>query len=79
MGGISKQGHARWRQLLVVGAMSVIRLAKPGSKSASAWLLQLLKGKPRKLPSVALANKMARIVRVMMTSGESYRRKPAAG
>jgi hypothetical protein len=27
---------------MFVGAMSVVRFAKPGSKSASAWLLQLL-------------------------------------
>ena len=42
--------------------MSVIRFAKPGSKSASAWLLQLLERKPRKLAAVALANKTARII-----------------
>ena len=57
MGKISKAGNERLRQLLFVGAMSVIRFAKPGSKSASAWLLQLLERKPRKLAAVALANK----------------------
>ena len=62
------------RQLLVVGAMAVVRFAKPGSKSASAWLLQLLERKPRKLCAVALANKMARIIWAMLTSGEAYRR-----
>ena len=51
----------------------MIRFAKPGSKSASAWLLALLERKPRKLAAVALANKMARIVWAMMTSGEAYR------
>jgi transposase len=62
LGRISKAGHERLRQLLFVGAMSVIRFARPGSKSASAWLLQLLERKPRKLAAVALANKMARII-----------------
>ncbi len=62
MGKISKAGNERLRQLLFVGAMSVIRFAKPGSKSASAWLLQLLERKPRKLAAVALANKTARII-----------------
>lgn len=76
LGKISKAGNERLRQLLVVGAMAVIRHAKPGSKSASAWLLNLLEKKPRKLAAVALANKMARIVWAMMTSGEAYRRKP---
>ncbi len=46
--------------MLVLGATTVIRFAKPGSKSASAWLLALLERKPRKLAAVALANKMAR-------------------
>ena len=62
LGGISRAGNERLRQLLVLGAMAVIRHAKPGSQSASAWLLALLERKPRKLAAVALANKMARIV-----------------
>jgi transposase len=78
MGKISKAGNERLRQLLFVGAMSVIRFAKPGGKSASAWLLQLLERKPRKLAAVALANKMARIIWAMMARGEAYRRQPAA-
>ena len=61
MGKISKAGNERLRQLLFVGAMSVIRFARPGSKSASGWLLQLLERKPRKLAAVALANKTARL------------------
>jgi transposase len=78
MGKISKAGNERLRQLLFVGAMSVIRFAKPGGKSASAWLLQLLERKPRKLAAVALANKMARIIWSMMSRGEAYRRQPVA-
>jgi transposase len=78
MGKISKAGNERLRQLLVVGAMAVIRFAKPGSKSATAWLLQFLERKPRKLAAVALANKMARIIWAMMARGEAYRRQPVA-
>jgi transposase len=78
LGKISKAGNERLRSLLVVGAMSVIRFAKPGSKSASPWLLQLLERKPRKLAAVALANKMARIIWAMMARGEAYRRPPIA-
>lgn len=70
-GGITRAGNERLRQLLVLGATSVIRYAKPGR--ASAWLLALLERRPRKLAAVALANKMARIVWAMMTSGEAYR------
>jgi transposase len=76
-GKISKAGNERLRQLLFVGAMSVMR-AKPGNKSASAWLLQLLERKPRKLAAVALPNKTARIVWAMMSRGEAYRRPPVA-
>jgi transposase len=78
MGKISKAGNERLRQLLVVGATSVVRFAKPGSKSASAWLLQLLERKPRKLAAVAQANKNARIIWAMMSRGEAYRRQPVA-
>jgi transposase len=73
LGGISRAGNERLRQLLVLGAMSVIRFARPESKTASAWLLALLERKPRKLAAVALANKMARILWAMMATGEAYR------
>jgi transposase len=78
LGKISKAGHERLRQLLFVGAMAVIRFAKPGGKAASPWLLQLLERKPRKLAAVALANKTARIIWAMMSRGEAYRHPPIA-
>jgi transposase len=74
LGGISKAGDQRLRQLLVLGATAVIQHARPGRSSATAWLMALLKRKPRKLAAVALANKMARIIWAMLTSGEAYRR-----
>jgi transposase len=76
LGGISRAGDERLRQLLVLGATAVVRRAKPGK--APAWLIALLARRPRKLAAVALANKMARIVWAMMTSGEAYRRPAAA-
>jgi transposase len=80
LGGISRAGNERLRQLLVVGATAVIRHAsKPGARLASPWLRQLLARKPRKLAAVALANKTARIVWAMMTRGEAYRAKPLVG
>jgi transposase len=78
LGGISRAGDERLRQLLVLGATTVIRHAKPGSKTASPWLLKLLERRPRKVVAVALANKMARIVWAMMSRGEAYRRPPVA-
>ena len=75
---LSKAGNERLRMLLVVGATAVIRHARPGRKTASAWLLGLLTRKPRKLAAVALANKMARIVWAMMARGEAYRPQPVS-
>jgi transposase len=78
LGGISRAGDERLRQLLVLGATAVIQHAKPGRPATSQWLLNLLSRKPRKLAAVALANKMARIVWAMMTSGKAYRPASAA-
>jgi transposase len=79
MGGISRAGNERLRQLLVLGAMSVIKVAeRPGNKLATEWLLNLLRRRPRKVAAVALANKMARIAWAMMMNGEAYRRATAA-
>jgi transposase len=78
LGGISRAGNERLRQLLVVGAMAVIRHAKPGSKTASPWLPQLLERRPRKVAAVALADKMARTLWAMMANDTAYRRTPQA-
>jgi transposase len=76
LGKISREGDEGLRRLLVLGATAVIQQAKPGR--ASPWLLQLLARKPKKLAAIALANKMARIIRAMLVSGELYRRPQAA-
>jgi transposase len=71
LGVITRAGDETLRRLLVNGATAVIKYAKPGR--ASAWLLNLLARKPKKLVAVALANKMARIAWVLMMRGEVYR------
>ena len=43
LGGISRAGNERLRQLLVVGATAVIQYAKPDRPGVSPWLLELLK------------------------------------
>jgi transposase len=78
LGGISRTGDERLRQLLVLGASALIRQAKPGRANVSPWLLELLKRRPRKLVAVAWANKVARIVWAMMTTGAAYRGATAA-
>jgi transposase len=76
LGGISRQGNERLRQLLVLGATAVVRYVRPEQDKGSAWLQALVQRRPRKVAAVALANKMARVVWAMMTSGEAYRPQP---
>jgi len=72
LGGITKQGDRYLRQLLVAGALAVIRYAhKHGTKRP--WLVHLLARRTPKIAAVALANKMARMIWAMMMSGERYR------
>jgi transposase len=71
LGGITKAGNRYLRQMLVVGAMAVIRYAaRHGTRRP--WLVQLLARKTTKVSAIALANKTARIVWALMTSGERY-------
>jgi transposase len=77
LGGITKQGDRYLRQMLVVGAVAVIRYAvRNGARRP--WLVQLLARRTPKVAAVALANKNARMVWALMTSGERYREPVAA-
>ena len=71
LGKITRAGDERLRQLLVVGATSVVKVAKTKGRGPT-WLTELLKRKTPKLAAVALANKMARIAWKLMTTAESY-------
>lgn len=72
LGSITKAGHGYLRQMLIVGAMAVVRYAeRNGAKRP--WLVQLLARRKAKVAAVALANKNARMIWAMMTSGERYR------
>lgn len=73
LGGISKQGDRYLRRLLVVGATAVMRHIKDKPTPMADWIRKLSEKKPFRLVSVALANKLARIVWVVLTRNEAYR------
>ena len=77
LGGISKQGDPYLRRLLVTGATCVIRYARKKAPGEGGWVKALLARRPARLVSVALANKMARIVWALLVRGNTYR-APAA-
>ena len=72
-GVITRAGDEALRSVLVVGATSVVKMAKLGrGAGASPWLIALTTKKSPKLAAVALANKIARIAWTMMSTGEAY-------
>jgi transposase len=77
LGGITKQGDRYLRQLLVVGALAVVRYAERNG-TRRPWLVQLLARRTTKVATVALANKTARMAWKIMTSDERYREPVAA-
>ena len=72
LGRISKMGDKYLRRLLVIGATALVRYAKSKPETAHPHLVNLLARKPVRVATVAMANKMARIVWAVMTRGEVY-------
>ena len=72
LGGITKQGNRYLRQMLVIGSLAVIRYAERNG-TRRPWLVKLMARRATKVAAVALANKTARMVWAIMTSGQRYR------
>lgn len=72
LGGISKQGNAYIRRLLVLGAVSQMRGARRDQAPGGAWFGDLIKRKPGRVALVALANKTARVAWAVMTKKQNY-------
>jgi transposase len=78
LGSISKRGDAYLRQLLVHGARSVVLQSKRRSDKRSIWIRDLIQRIGFNKAVVAVANKNARIVWVLLAKDEPYRPELAA-
>ncbi len=72
LGRITKMGDKYLRNLLVVGATSLVRRARHKPETVDPRLADLLARKPVRVATVAMANKTARIVWAVMTRGQVY-------
>ena len=72
-GRISKAGQTDIRRLLIIGAMSRLNWLGRKSIPEGSWLERMVARKPGMLAAVALANKMARTIRAVLTRNEDYR------
>lgn len=78
IGKISKKGDKYIREMLVVGATSILYRARAGKTPAADWINALEARRAPRLVTVAIANKTARIAWAVMTSGKSYQAPVAA-
>ena len=75
--GISKRGDVYLRQLLIHGARAVLRWVERKDDPTGRWAMGLKGRRHTNVAAVALANKIARIAYVVMTTGQPY--DPAKG
>lgn len=71
--GTSKRGNKYLRKLFVQGAHAVLLQKNKQSAGLSTWLADLTARKRKQVATVAMANKMARMVWAVLTKGEAYR------
>ena len=71
--GISRRGNKYLRRLFVQGAQTVLLRKEKQSTGLSTWLIDLTSRKRKQVATVAMANKMARMVWAVLSKGETYR------
>jgi transposase len=71
--GTSRRGNKYLRKLFVLGAHTVLLQRTKQSSGLSMWLAGLSARKRKQVATVALANKMARMVWAILSKGEAYR------
>src|SRR6476619_1265596 len=72
-GEISKRGDCYLRKLLIKGARSVIKVFDGKKDKRNLWITNIKNRKGFNKTAVALANKNARIIWALLTTGECYR------
>jgi transposase len=77
LGRITKQGDKYLRTLLIHGTRAVLAALKNKTDRTSCWLRELIVRRGYKRAAVALAAKTARIVWVLLTSGQTYQARAA--
>jgi transposase len=76
--GISKRGNVYLRRMFIHGARAVLLCVKHDTGRLGQWMRQLELRAPRNKVIVAVANKLARIVWAVLSSGNQYRTVPVA-
>lgn len=73
LGGISKRADKYVRTLLIHGARSVVNVCEKKMDDLSHWVMKKKHRCGHNKAAVALANKNARTMWAMLTTGEAYR------
>jgi transposase len=74
--GITKRGNRYLRKMFVHGARSVLLRVKYDTGGFGQWVNRLAARAPRNKVIVAIANKLARIAWVVLSSGNEYHHQP---
>ena len=72
LGGISKRGDVYLRTVLIHGARSVVNVCRKKNDRKSQWIKGLVMRRNKNIAAVALANKNARTIWVLLTRNEDY-------
>jgi len=76
--GISKRGDKHLRRLLVQGARAIMQRIETRDDALGPWVRSLLSRRHSNVVACALANKLARIVWVVLAKGGTYDAHPHA-
>jgi transposase len=74
--GITKRGNTYLRKMFVHGARAVLLRVKYDTGGFGQWVHRLAARAPRNKVIVAIANKLARIAWVVLSSGNEYQHQP---